>query len=251
MEICELTGVQEKIIEVQEKGYCILREHFAPTLIDACRDAFWPILLSYLENHRKEPNRGPHRHFLPMPFQPPCFTPEFFFDGEVLKIVRGVMDDRVAADQWGCDVPLRGSDYQGIHVDYQRPLFGESPDLSLPIYMLVVSFGLVRIGPENGPIEIAPGTHRMPRKEAIRAVEDGEIGLQARPLEIGDVLIRHPWALHRGSPNKTDVPRALVTLRYVRRWFADDSRDVNSLPSNVWESLTPEQQSVMRFPVGR
>jgi len=249
MEICELVGVQDKIIEVQDQGYCVLRQHFSSSLIDACRDAFWPIFLAYLGVHSSEPNRGPHRHFVPMPFEPPCFTPDFFFDNEVLNIVRGVMDDSVVADQWGCDVPLRGSDYQSIHVDYQRPLFSEVPDLPLPVYMLVVSFGLVRITPENGPIEIASGTHRMPRKEAVRAVEDGEIEMQSIPLEIGDVLIRHPWALHRGTPNSTDVPRALATVRYVRRWFADSSRDVNSLPLNVWESLTSEQQNLMRFPV--
>jgi len=70
----------------------------------------------------------------------------------------------------------------------------------------------------------------MPRKEALRAVEAGEIGMQAVPLEIGDVLIRHPWALHRGSPNLTDTPRALASIRYVRRWYADNSRDVDLLP---------------------
>jgi hypothetical protein len=78
-------------------------------------------------------------------------------------------------------VPLRGSDYQGIHVDYRHPLFGEAPDLSLPVYVLVVSFGLVRITLEKGPIEIAPGTHRMVRKEALRAVEAGVIGFEDRP----------------------------------------------------------------------
>lgn len=116
--------------------------------------------------------------------------------------------------------------------------------------MLVVSFGLVRITLENGPIEIAPGTHRMPRQEALRAAEAGEIGMQAVPLEIGDVLIRHPWALHRGSPNTIDTPRALASIRYVRRWYVNNSREVGLLPRAVWESLTSQQQSVMRFPIG-
>lgn len=245
-----MTGVQDKVIEIQNRGYCVLREHFARPLIDACRDAFWLVLLAYLQSHAEEPNRGPNRHFLLMPFEPPCFEPDFFFDNDVLSIVRGVMDDRVVADQWGCDAPLRGSDYQGVHVDYQRPLFSEAPDLSLPAYMLVVSFGLVRITQENGPIEIAPGTHRMPRNEALRAVKSGEIGMQPVPLEIGDALIRHPWALHRGLPNTTDTPRALVSIRYARHWYADTSRPVASIPHAVWDSLTPEQQQVMRFPVG-
>ncbi|MGA2183668.1 MAG: phytanoyl-CoA dioxygenase family protein [Bryobacteraceae bacterium] len=244
-----MNRIQDEITEIQDQGYCILGKHFARPLIDACRDAFWPVLLAYIENHRHEPNRGPHRHFLPMPFEPPCFVPEFFFDHDVLAIVRSVLDDRALADQWGCDVPLRGSDYQGVHVDYQRPLFSETPDLLLPAYMLVVSFGLLRITPESGPIEIAPGTHRMSRKDALRAVETAEIEMQPVPLEIGDVLIRHPWTLHRGTPNTTDTPRALVSIRYVRRWYAESSREVNSIPRAVWESLSSEQRNMMRFHV--
>jgi hypothetical protein len=142
--------------ELQEKGYCVLRQHFPKPLIDACRGAFWPILVAYLDAHCDEPNRGAHRHFLPMPFEPPCFHPQFFFDPEVLEVVRGAMDDRIVADQWGCDVPLLGSVHQAAHIDYQRPLYPEAPDLELPLHMLVVSFGLVPITPENGPIELPP-----------------------------------------------------------------------------------------------
>jgi ectoine hydroxylase-related dioxygenase (phytanoyl-CoA dioxygenase family) len=159
------------------------------------------------------------------------------------------MDESAVADQWGCDVPLQGSQNQEAHIDYQRPLFAEAADLLLPPYILVVSFGLVRITPAHGPIEIAPGTHRMPRAEAVRAVQSAEIEMQSVPLEIGDVLIRHPWALHRGTPNDTDTPRALVTIRYVRRWYADNSREINAIPQAVWQSLTPEQQGLMRFPI--
>jgi hypothetical protein len=99
----ELMATKEKILEIQEKGFCVLKAHFARRAIDACRDAFWPALLAYLKAHGDGPNRGPHRHFLPMPFEPPCFAQTFFFDPEVLSIVRRVMDDRVVADQWGCD----------------------------------------------------------------------------------------------------------------------------------------------------
>ena len=240
----------DSIREIQDRGYCVLRAHLPYDPINECREAFWPVLLAHLKAHGHEPDRGPHRHYLPMPFNPPCFAPEFFFDPGILSIVRGVMDDGAVADQWGCDVPLRGSDYQDVHVDYRRPLFEEAPDLPLPTYVLSVSFGLVRIAAENGPLEIAPGTHRMPRADALQAVKSGEIGLEAVPLEIGDVLIRHPWALHRGTPNTTDIPRALVTVRYVRRWYTDDSRDVNCIGGATWESLSPEQQRVMRFPIG-
>jgi hypothetical protein len=241
-------SIQRSLREFQDRGYCILQKQFPRRLIEACRDAFWPRLLAYVDS-APPANRGAHRHFLAMPFDPPCFAPEFFFDPDVLSIVRGLMDDRIVADQWGCDMPLRGSEYQVAHADYQRPLFPELADLALPVYVIVMSFGLVPIALEHGPIEIAPATHRMPRADALRAVDAKEIPMHAISLEIGDVLLRHPWALHRGTPNTTDTPRALVTIRYVRRWYADDSREVQAVPRAVWDSLTAEQQSVMRFPI--
>jgi hypothetical protein len=240
----------DKIAELRDRGFCVLKAHFDRSLVERCRAAFWPILLEYLDKNRDQPNRGEHRHFLPMPFDPPCFAPEFFFDGGILGVVRRMMDKRMVADQWGCDVPLKGSTYQQPHVDYRHPLFAEAPDLLLPTYMLAVSFGLIDISVAHGPIEIAPGTHRMPTGEALHLVESGATGLQPVTLDLGDVLIRHPWALHRGTPNATDTPRPLVTIRYVRRWYADSSRDVNPVPLAVWESLTEEQQEVMRFPIG-
>lgn len=184
-----------------------------------------------------------------MPFQGSCFAPELFFDPEVLRIVRDLMDERVVADQFGCDVALEGSIYQEPHVDYRRPLFPETPDLPLPVYVLAVSFGLVEITHAHGPIEIAPGTHQMPRSEALRRVQSGEIPMQHVPLELGDVLIRHPWALHRGTPNRTGTPRALVSIRYVRRWYTDSSREVQAIPRAVWQALSEEQQELLRFPL--
>ncbi len=204
-------SVETKIAELQTKGFCVLKAHFSKTTLHACENAFRPIWLDYLARNRDNSNRGPHRHFLVMPFQPPCFAPEFFFDADVLRIVQGVMDSRIVADQWSCDIPVKGSEYQSMHVDYQRPLFPETPDLLLPTYMLVVSFGLLDITSAHGPIEIAPGTHRMPRNEAMHSVEAGQMEVKSVPMQLDDVLIRHPWALHRGTPNLTDTPRTLCT----------------------------------------
>jgi hypothetical protein len=237
------------ILGIRRNGYCVLKSHLPIRAVLDCREALWPILLKYLAENGHEPNRGPYRHYLPMPFHGPCFAPEFFFDKTILEVIRGAMDSRVVADQWGCDVPVRGSEYQSFHVDYRRPLFEEFPDLSLPPYLLTVSFGLINIEAKHGPIEIAVGTHRMPREVAMRSIEAGKCEIAAVLLEVGDVLIRDPWALHRGTPNLTDTPRALATIRYARRWYVDDSRDVNAIPKSIWQSLTEEQKAVLRFPL--
>jgi hypothetical protein len=103
--------VQRAISEFRDEGFCVLRRHLPSRVVNACRDAFWPCLLAYLQRGNAS-NRGPHRHFLPMPFERPCFAPELFFDPVILRIVRGLMNDRIVADQWGCDVPVSGSEYQ-------------------------------------------------------------------------------------------------------------------------------------------
>jgi len=153
--------VQSAVAAVMD-CYCVLAGHLESTVVETCRAAFWPQLLTYLAAD-PAPNRGPGRHYVAMPFEAPCFAPEFFFNPVVLDVVRRLMDDRIVADQWGCDVPVRGSGYQNAHADYQRPLFPERPDLLLPSFAIVVSFGLVPISRESGPIEIAPGTQRMTR----------------------------------------------------------------------------------------
>lgn len=242
----DITG---KVAELRESGFCVLESRLPACLISTCREAFWPLLTAHLKANADKPNRGPGRYFLPVPFHSGCFAPEFFFDCSVLSIIRAMMGDRIVVDQYGCDAPVRGSENQEPHADYARPLFAEMPDLPLPPYMMTISFGLIRITSAEGPIQIAPGTQRLPRAEGIRAIRSGEINLLPVPLEIGDVLIRHPWALHRGTPNMTDTPRALLTIRYVRRWYADSSREVEGIPQKIWQTLTAEQQALMRFPI--
>ena len=61
---------REKVAEIQEKGFCVLRAHLGQSVIQSCREAFWPILLDYVQRNRDKPNRGENRHFLAMPFEP-------------------------------------------------------------------------------------------------------------------------------------------------------------------------------------
>jgi hypothetical protein len=249
MHNAQVLDLHKVISEIKDLGFCVLRTHLRSNLVDACREGFWPKLQRYLEANAEKPNRGPQRHFLPMPWGANCYTPEFFFDSDVLSVVRSLMGDRVVADQWGCDVPLEGSCFQSFHADYQRPLFAEQPELQLPPHILTMSFGLVRITSENGALDIVPCTQRIARNEALEQIASQVLTPRSVPLEIGDVLLRHPWALHRGTPNSTRGPRPLVTIRYVRRWYADDSREVNPIPAALWRTMTVEQRSIMRFPL--
>jgi hypothetical protein len=63
-----IDSMQKVIGEIRDQGFCVLRGHLPSRLVDACRDAFWPRLLAYLESGQAS-NRGPYRHCLAMPFE--------------------------------------------------------------------------------------------------------------------------------------------------------------------------------------
>jgi hypothetical protein len=192
----------DQIAELRDRGFCVLKAHFDRTLVENCRAAFWPILLEYLDRNR--PKRGEHRHFLAMPFDPPCFAPEFFFDGGILGMVRSVMDKRMVADQWGCDVPLKGATYQQPHFGLPAPFICRGSGFAA---------SNLYVGGQLWPDRYFGGArsdrdcarHSADAQErGSTLVESGAIELQPVTLDLGDVLMRHPWALHRGTPNVTD-----------------------------------------------
>jgi ectoine hydroxylase-related dioxygenase (phytanoyl-CoA dioxygenase family) len=142
-------------------------------------------------------------------------------------------------------VPVQGSDYQEIHRDY-RPLFQD--EVITPLYALAVNVPLVEVTPENGPFQMARGTHRMTRDEAMRKVEAGEIPMESFLSQRGDVSIRTPLALHRGSPNRTDTPRPNVVMGYVMHWLHTPKVDL-TLPRAYYKSLPESQQKLLRCDV--
>jgi len=70
-------ATKEKILEIQDRAFVILKAHFAQPLIDACRDAFWQFS-SVSQAQGDESNRAPIAIFSPA-LEPPCFAQTFFF----------------------------------------------------------------------------------------------------------------------------------------------------------------------------
>ncbi|CAF4953312.1 unnamed protein product, partial [Rotaria sp. Silwood1] len=91
-----------------------------------------------------------------------------------------IISEPVGADRVFCqlatDTPCKGSQYQDLHRGTQSlfPEWGQET----PPYQLTVNFPLVDCNPENGPFEMALSTHLLPKEEALRRIESGEISLQ-------------------------------------------------------------------------
>jgi hypothetical protein len=173
------------------------------------------------------------RYYLTLPFEPPFSDDAVFAQPDVMAVLDRVFAQEYAMVQLGVDVALQGSQHQSMHRNHE-PLF--SDDIITPLYALAVHVPLVAVTEDNGPFDIARGTHRMPRDEAVAKVERGDIPIDSIVAEPGDVWIRTPLALHRGTPNWTAEARPVVVMGYVMHWLHTPKVEL-TVARDVYEGL--------------
>ena len=231
--------------QIRDIGYCVLRSHFPVEAVEASRVAFEQIADDYLAEHAHDPNRGPNRHYIPLPLKPPLYNPAFFDDEGIFAIVSGILGESVLIDQFASDTPFKDSVHQEIHSDLGI-LFDEDPDLSHPPALLAMNWPFVDVTPERGPFLIAESTHRLPKAETIVQIETGEIPLKPLLMDVGDVLIRDPRCLHRGSPNVTDTPRPVAVTSFMRSWYTRERTDAHPIPRSVFDGFSDREKKLFR-----
>lgn len=242
MPTADTTACVEQIGEV---GYCILRDHFPVEVVQNQLSAFAPICGGYLKKHRDNPNRGPNRHYIPLAIRPPFYHPAIFNNDAIFEIASSILGEKMAIDQFASDTPFNGSVHQDVHADLGL-LFDEEPDLSHPPALLAINWPFVDVTPERGPFQIAESTHRLPREATIAKINTVEIPLKPLIMNVGDVLIRDPRCLHRGSPNTTDTPRVVAVVSYMRQWYSRERDDAHPIPRSVWDELSDREQLLLR-----
>ncbi|HEX8175784.1 MAG TPA: phytanoyl-CoA dioxygenase family protein [Pyrinomonadaceae bacterium] len=230
--------------EVLRDSFCVLKGHFSAATLNAWREAFTPLLETHIAREGHLFNRGPGRFYVTLPFAEPFADPSVYEDEDVLAIVQRLVGEDATLVQLATDTPVLGSDYQDIHRD-APPLFPETGE-ETPPFQLAVNFPLVDVDIENGPFEVARGTHMMPKSEALRLVEAGEIKLEPLTMRLGDVMIRDVRSLHRGTPNRTNVPRPMVVIGYSRRWLFRPEVSIH-VPRAALETMSERARFLLRF----
>src|SRR3954464_3115782 len=198
-------------------GYVVMPGIFSAQKLTRWREIFLPLLERHVAEEGHLKNRGAGRYYVTLPFQDAFADPEIFEHPAVLAVVEQLVGKEPVLCQLATDTPLAGSEYQDIHRD-TPPLFPEA-GFETPAFQLAVNFPLCDVTLENGPVEIAKGTHLMKREDGLAQIESGEIKLEPVPMKLGDVMVRDVRGLHRGTPNKIGTPRPMVVLGYSRRWL--------------------------------
>jgi Phytanoyl-CoA dioxygenase (PhyH) len=230
--------------DVRRDSFCVLRGLLDRELLRAWAEAFRPLLEANVKNAADDPNRGPQRFYVTLPFGGVFADPRIVFDPYVLAICRRLVGDDMVMCQLATDTPLRGSQNQDVHRD-SPGLFPEW-DVATPPYQLAVNFALVDVTRENGPTEVARGTHVLAKDDGLARIASGEAPLEPQLMQLGDVVIRDVRHLHRGTPNTTDVPRPMVVIGFSRKWLRRPEVSVR-IPQSTWDALTEEQRALLRF----
>lgn len=225
-------------------GFCILREHFPHESLAAWRESFTHLLHAHVEREGRLQNRGPGRYYVTLPFAQPFADPAIYEDDDVLAIVQRLVGEDPVMCQLASDTPVIGSDYQDVHRD-APPLFPET-GRETPPFQLAVNFPLVDVRTENGPFEVARGTHMMSKAEGLRRIESGEVKLEPITMRLGDVMIRDVRGLHRGTPNRTDEPRPMIVIGYSRRWLFRPEVSIR-VPRPALATLSERARRLLRF----
>ncbi|MGI9105021.1 MAG: phytanoyl-CoA dioxygenase family protein [Pyrinomonadaceae bacterium] len=229
---------------VRRDGFCVLPEHFPAQTLDRWRDHFAPLLEHHIAREGHLRNRGSQRYYVTLPFDAPFADAAIYEDADVLAVVERLVGPDMTMVQLATDTPLAGSEYQDVHRD-TPPLFPET-GAETPPYQLAVNFPLVEVTRENGPLEVARGTHMLPKEEALRRIETGDIKLEALLMKLGDVMVRDVRALHRGTPNRTHMPRPMVVIGYSRRWLFRPEVTIH-IPRAVDAALSQRARRMLRF----
>jgi ectoine hydroxylase-related dioxygenase (phytanoyl-CoA dioxygenase family) len=211
-------------------------------LIASWADAFATLVRerSQFEGGLAPRERG--RFYVTLPWRAPFADPNVFAHPGVLGVLDRVFAQEYVMVQLAADTPVEGSDYQTLHRDY-RPLFAD--DFHTPLYALAVNFPLCDVDEDNGPLQITRGTHRMAKAAAEAAVARGDIPIESMHMQMGDIAIRTPLALHRGSPNRTSRPRPMVVMGYVMHWLHTPKVDL-TVPRAAYAELPPPLQTLLR-----
>ncbi|MDQ3798015.1 MAG: phytanoyl-CoA dioxygenase family protein [Acidobacteriota bacterium] len=230
--------------EAMRDGFCVLPQHFSREKLNEWREKFTPLLEDHIAREGELQNRGAERYYVTLPFDAPFADEEIFADADILAIVENLVGKDFTMVQLATDTPLLGSEYQDIHRD-APPLFPEIKQ-ETPSFQLAVNFPLVDVTPENGPFEVARGTHIVTKEDGLKMIEAGERPLEPICLKLGDVMVRDVRGLHRGTPNKTAEPRPMVVIGYSRRWLFRPEVSIR-IPRAVWENLSPRSRQMLRF----
>lgn len=259
-------NLRQAALLLHTRGYVILRGAVPAGLATEVRDRFADILTDCVASREGEGwyqvARQTQAVFWERNFRWrifPKLNPPFSNDWIIanplaLQVVRHHLGADIYCKFVSSDTCLKGAVIQSPHRE-----LGSGDQWQPRAYVINVPTGPCRL--DNGPLEIWYTGSHLWRNEVLRALEfDDEVQDGRNPeaeqlaslfpsrrveLELGDVLIRDPGLLHRGTVNHTDEPRSMLTICLFRKGETHSYGEAAyNLDRKLWEGLEPEGKAL-------
>lgn len=247
----------QAVRDLQVSGYTILEGALPLDVVDKLHSAF----IARLEENMQQigPNRGKARQGgVALPIEPPFSDPEVLGNPLALDILADILDGDIVCSYFASDTPLPGSEYQPVHRDGKYLFPGLA--VTLPPYMLELNIPLVDFREDNGPLEVWPRTHLLSNFEPtdagslLRPAEEErhtdvqqfaeQLQSQRVLMPAGSFLLRDPRMWHRGTPNRSDSARPMLSIAYNRPWYRFNAVRV---ARDVFEAWPAHLQRIFRL----
>jgi Phytanoyl-CoA dioxygenase (PhyH) len=153
----------------------------------------------------------------------------------------------------GFDTPFPGATLQPWHRDFPSPR--ETWD-EHRLTSLAFNLTTVDTTDEMGPFEIAPGTQwdrgddfdheQFPPKSRFARYE---ALAQRKYPQVGDISARSALTIHRGTPNRSRVPRPVLVLGVDAPGAGNDAHHDLAVTKGYWEQLPQRVRDHLSCPV--
>lgn len=248
------------------EGYVVFEGVLSASKVSTLHERFMGLFDLYM--HEIGDNRGRQRQGgVPLPIDGDFADPEVIGNPLVMDLIGSLLGPDIVCTYFASDTPLPGSEYQPIHRD-GNDLFPGVP-VTLPSFMYELNIPLVDFTEQNGPTEIWPRTHLVTdfpllqqKRDELRVgngqvkvttesgrpnmvlgsegrgsdVQDFADALHGQPvlMPAGSFLVRDPRMWHRGTPNRSDAARPMLSLAYGRPWYRFNAVNVSHEVYEAW-----------------
>jgi len=191
-----------------------------------------------------------------LPFSGPFLDPRFYANGRLQGMMAALLGSDYCIGSLEAVVSLPGSSPQHQHIDgpvrFDRVVGKRKKafagDLSgLPPYAVTLCVPLCDVDEDNGPTVLWPGSH----KTALLAKPPSEAAVARRCRaaamtgKFGQAFLFDYRIFHRGTPNFSREPRAILMFVFTRGWYRDPNL------AEVYPSVVIAKRDLARVPESR
>lgn len=238
---------------LETEGIIACRGAFSREWVGTVREDIDEAFAEARSRDRGAVGRGPHRWYVEIHPEALRGFVDLVDHPWVRTVCEAVLGPGYRIVEVGFDTPFPGATLQPWHRDFPSP-----PETWDGHQLTSLAFNLTTVDTtdEMGPFEIAPGTQwergdefdheQFPAKSEYARYE----ALAERKYpQVGDISARSALTIHRGTPNRADVPRPVLVLGVDAPGAGNDAHHDLAVSKGCWELLPQGVRDHLACPV--